>query len=412
MTKPYEISKYLILEAYRRVKENGGTFGVDKESIQEFEKDLKGNLYKIWNRMSSGSYFPPPVLGVAIPKKSGGKRMLGIPTVSDRVAQAAVKLMLEPVIDPIFHENSYGYRPNKSAHDAIAITRQRCWRNNWVVEFDIKGLFDNIDHELLMKAVRKHCDIPWAILYIERWLKAPMQMPDGSMQERTKGTPQGGVISPILANLFLHYAFDKWVSKHMEGIEFCRYADDGLLHCKSLKQAEFVLMMITKRFKECGLEIHPTKSKIIYCKHALRKEEYENISFTFLGYTFKPRVAKNREEINYLNFLPGVSKEAMKAMNQTLRGWKLQLKNEWHIEEIAGFINPVLQGWHQYYGKFYKTAMKWLWRNINDYLCKWIMRKYRKYKRHKVKAFDYLARIAKSFPNLFVHWRLGYIPTV
>lgn len=263
-----------------------------------------------------------------------------------------------------------------------------------------------------MKAVYKHCSIAWINLYIERWLKAPLQMPDGSLQERQTGIPQGGVISPLLANLFLHYAFDKWVEKRMKGIAFCRYADDGLLHCKSLKQAEFILMMIAKRFKECGLEIHPTKSKIIYCKHALRKESYKTLSFTFLGYTFQPRVAKDREGRSFLNFLPAVSREAMKAMNQTLRSWKLQLKNEWHIGKLANFINASLQGWYQYYGRFYKTAMKWLWRNVNDYLHKWVMRKYRRYYRHKVKARGYLAKIAKSFPNLFVHWRLGYRPTV
>lgn len=398
------------MEAYKRVKANGGASGVDKESLQDFEKDLKNNLYKIWNRMSSGSYFPPSVRGVPIPKKSGGTRMLGIPTVSDRIAQAAAKLVLEPLVEPIFHEDSYGYRPSKGAHKAIEITRERCWMLPWVVEYDIKGLFDNIDHDLMMKALHKHCKIPWVILYVERWLKAPMIEQDGKVTERNKGTPQGGVISPLLANLFLHYAFDKWVEKHMAGIKFCRYADDGLLHCTSFKQAEYVLKRITQRFKECKLEIHPMKSKIVYCKHARRKESQENITFTFLGYTFKPRVAQNKEGMRYLNFSAGVSREAMKAMKQQLRGWKLQLKNDKSLEQIAAFINPILQGWYQYYGRFYKTALRYLWLSVNEYLCRWVRRKYRDQRKHRVQAFKYLKKASQSMPNLFVHWKLGYVP--
>ena len=410
MTKPYSISKELIVEAYKKVKANGGTYGVDQESLKDFEKDLKNNLYKIWNRMSSGSYFPPEVRGVPIPKKSGGVRMLGIPTVSDRIAQAVVKLVLEPILNPLFHENSYGYRPGKCAHDAIAITRERCWMDPWVVEFDIKGLFDNIDHELLMKALRKHCNIPWVILYIERWLKAAMIGQDGIRQERRQGTPQGGVISPLLANLFLHYAFDKWVEKHMTTIKFCRYADDGLLHCKSQRQAEFVLQKIAKRFNECKLEIHLDKSKIIYCKNGRRTENHANVSFTFLGYTFKPRRARNSQGQRYLNFSPGVSQVAMKAMKQKLRKWKLQLRSEWSLEQIAKSINPVLRGWEQYYGRFCKSAMKSVWRNVNQYLCRWVTRKYKTYRRHKIQASLYMQRIARSKPDMFAHWKLGYFP--
>lgn len=226
-TKSYEISKHVVLEAFKRVKANKGAAGIDGEVLETFEGNLKNNLYKIWNRMSSGSYFPPAVKAVEIAKKNGGTRMLGVPTVADRVAQMVAKIYFEPRVEPYFHPDSYGYRPGKSAVDALKVTRQRCWKYDWVLEFDIKGLFDNIDHEVLMKAVCKHTDNPWVILYIERWLKAPFQMPDGTAQERTKGTPQGGVISPILANLFLHYAFDKWMEKHHRNKPFARYADDG-----------------------------------------------------------------------------------------------------------------------------------------------------------------------------------------
>lgn len=221
-TTPFTISKQLVMQAYKRVKANAGAAGIDQQSLECFGKGLKNNLYKLWNRMSSGSYFPPPVKAVAIPKKTGGERILGVPTVADRIAQKVVKLTLEPEMDKHFHPDSYGYRPNKSALDAVGVTRQRCWQYDWVVEFDIKGLFDNIPHDLLMKAVRKHTDCKWSLLYIERWLKAPMQMPEGQATERTQGTPQGGVISPLLSHLFLHYVFDVWMSKRHSTLSWCR----------------------------------------------------------------------------------------------------------------------------------------------------------------------------------------------
>src|SRR5579862_46719 len=236
--KPFNIDKRLVYEAYKAVKSNRGAAGVDEQTIEQFEADLKSNLYKIWNRMSSGSYFPPPVRAVSIPKKSGGQRILGVPTVADRVAQMVVKQRIEPDLDPIFLANSYGYRPRKSALDAVGVTRERCWKYDWVLEFDIKGLFDNINHDLLMKAVRKHTDNKWILLYIERWLKAPMQLPDGTFQEKTKGLMQGGVVSPVLSNLFLHYVFDIWMTKQYPNFLWCRYADDGLVHCKTGHEAK------------------------------------------------------------------------------------------------------------------------------------------------------------------------------
>jgi RNA-directed DNA polymerase len=290
--KSFEIPKRLVWEAYKRVKANRGAAGVDEQSLKEFEESLGDHLYRIWNRMSSGSYFPPPVKAVAIPKKSGGERTLGIPTVSDRIAQATVKLVLEPQVEPYFHDDSYGYRPGKSAHQAIAVTRKRCWRYDWVLEFDIKGLFDNIDHGLLMKAVRCHTNCRWVLLYIERWLTAPMQKKDGTIISRDRGTPQGGVISPLLANLFLHYAFDRWMATNFPKLPFCRYADDALIHCRSHKQAIYLRRELESRLRECGLELHPVKTKVVYCKDIHRKQEYGTIQFDFLGYTFRPRRSK------------------------------------------------------------------------------------------------------------------------
>ena len=273
-TKPFDISKQLVMQAWKLIKENGGSAGVDQQSITDFEMNLKDNLYKIWNRMSSGTYFPPPVKAVPIPKKSGGERILGVPTVSDRVAQMVVKLIFEPCVEPHFLPDLYGYRPKKSALDAVGVTRTRCWKYDWVVEFDIKGLFDNIDHDLLMKAVRKHTDNKMVLLYIERWLKTPMQFPDGSLQEKTKGTMQGGVVSPVLSNLFLHYVFDVRMTKQYPDHPWCRYADDGLVHCNTEQEANQILLALKKRFEECLLEIHPEKSKIVYCKDDNRREDY------------------------------------------------------------------------------------------------------------------------------------------
>ena len=411
MTKPYQISKHLVWEAYQRVKANKGAAGVDGESLQAFEAKLKDNLYKIWNRLSSGSYFPPPVKGVSIPKKSGGVRMLGIPTVADRVAQSVVKMVLEPILEPVFHEDSYGYRPGRSAHDAIAVVRKRNWEYNWVVEFDIKGLFDNIDHELLLRALRKHCQTPWVLLYVERWLKAPMETPEGELIERTKGTPQGGVVSPLLANLFLHYAFDRWVSENLPGVPFCRYSDDGVLHCKSKAQAEMVIQKLGNRFRECGLELHPDKTQIVYCWDSNRKEEHPVNQFTFLGFTFCSRGAKKKDGTYFMGFLPGVSRDALRHMRQTIRRWKLQLKNSLELEDLSEKFNPILRGWQNYYTRFYGSAMSPVWQHVNYYLVHWMMRKYKQLKGHKTRACGTLRLLAKEKPNLFAHWKAGYTST-
>lgn len=284
--KQYDIDKQTVMKAYLLVKANAGSAGVDKVSLETFENDLKGNLYKVWNRMSSGSYFPPAVRAVPILKKNGGQRILGVPTVADRVAQTVVKLQIEQALEEIFLPDSYGYRPGKSALDAVGVTRQRCWKMDWVLEFDIKGLFDNISHKLLMKAVRKHVQDEWALLYIERWLTAPMQGKDGAITARDRGTPQGGVISPVLANLFLHYAFDTWMARNFPQSPWCRYADDGLVHCRTKAEAEAIKAALQARFEECELEMHPDKTKIVYCKDSNRPGSHASQSFDFLGFTF------------------------------------------------------------------------------------------------------------------------------
>lgn len=410
--RPFTIPKRLIWDAWKQVKSNGGAAGVDGVTIPEFEVELAGNLYKLWNRMSSGSYMPPPVNAVPIPKKSGGTRVLGIPTVADRVAQTAVKMVLEPVLDPMFHPDSYGYRPGKSAHEAVEITRRRCWRNDWVVEFDIRGLFDNVDHQLLMRALSKHCRTRWVLLYVERWLTAPMREVGGDLVERVRGTPQGGVVSPLLANLFLHYAFDAWMSRALPHVPFCRYADDGLLHCRSRRQAEYVLWKVAARFRDCGLEVHPDKTKIIYCKDVNRTDSYENVRFEFLGFEFRPRKAFDKYGRRYVNFSPAVSRSSLKAMHRKMRSWHLQLKNGKSLADLSRIFNPILRGWMTYYCKFYASAMYPIWRALNLWLSKWIMRKWKRFARHKRRARHHVGRLAQANRHLFVHWEKGVFPAV
>lgn len=410
-TKSYTISKKIVYDAFLRVKANKGSAGVDEESIEEFEVNLKDNLYKLWNRLSSGSYFPPAVKAVDIKKKAGGTRTLGIPTVADRIAQMVVKMYFEPSVEPFFHEDSYGYRPNKSAIQALEITRKRCWKYNWVLEFDIKGLFDNIDHELLMKAVEKHTNIKWVKLYIKRWLKAPFQTKEGTILKRTSGTPQGGVISPVLANLFLHYTFDKWMTINHPTNPFARYADDAVIHCKSETEAMRLLESLNKRMNECKLELHPIKTRIVYCKDDDRKEDYENISFDFLGYTFRPRRSKNRWGKYFINFTPAISNKSKKSIRQKVRGWKLQLKAEKDLTDLSNMFNSKIKGWINYYGKFYKSEMYSTLRHINKALIMWARKKYKRLARHKKRAEYFMGRIAKQNPRLFKHWELGIKPS-
>jgi len=398
------------VQAFRLIKANAGAAGVDRQSLEDFERNLKDNLYKLWNRMSSGSYFPPAVKAVPIPKKSGGERILGVPTVADRIAQMVVKLLFEPDVEPYFLSDSYGYRANKSALDAVGITRQRCWRYDWVLEFDICGLFDNLDHMLLMKAVKKHTNNKWIILYISRWLVVPMQMPDGGLKERKRGVPQGGVISPVLSNLFLHYVFDVWMRRNHVGTPWCRYADDGLVHCKTEQQAQQLLAKLQQRFKECGLELHSSKTKIVYCKDGKRKRDYPNISFDFLGYTFRQRMCKNaRDNSLFTSFTPAVNKNALNAMRAETRRLNIRNRTDLGLADIAKWFNPILQGWLNYYGKYTKTAMIPIARHFNQTLVYWAMKKYRHLRGHKIKAGRYMENIAKTNRHLFAHWRIGWV---
>ena len=406
-TKPFTISKGLVMRAFKLVKKNAGGAGVDQQSIADFEKDLKDNLYKIWNRMSSGSYFPPPVKAAPIPKKSGGERILGVPSVSDRIEQMVVKLEFEPCVEKYFLADSYGYRPNKSALEAVGITRQRCWKYDWVLEYDICGLFDNLSHELLMKAVKKHTDNKWVILYIGRWLKTPMQLPDGSLQEKVKGVMQGGVISPVLSNLFLHYVFDRWMERNHPGTPWCRYADDGLVHCRTEEEAKQIFVELTRRYAECGLELHPEKTKIVYCKDGKRRKEYSNTEMDFLGYTFRRRTVQNsRDNSLFVSFSPAVSKSALKSMRATIREQKLKKKTSMDLKQIAEKYNPILRGWINYYGCYRLSKMNSIAIYFNEKLIAWIRSKFKRFRGHKTEANHFLKAIYEREPNLFAHWKM------
>ena len=405
--KPFVISKEVVWEAYQRVKANKGAAGVDGESIEEFERDLEGNLYKLWNRLSSGSYFPPPVRKVEIPKKDGrGVRTLGVPTVADRIAQTVVKLYLEPTVEPMFHADSYGYRPRRSALQAVGVCRERCWRADWVIDLDIKAFFDSLPHELVLKAVAWHTDQKWILLYVERWLTAPLQAEDGTLIARDRGSPQGSAVSPLLANLFLHYAFDAWMARTYPHIRFERYCDDVVVHCVSERQARDVRDAIAKRLGECGLELNEAKTRIVYCKDDDRKGSSEHERFDFLGYTFRPRRSKNRYGKYFINFTPAVSAEAGRAMRREIRRWRLNMRSDKTLGDLAHMFNMVVRGWINYYGRFYKSEMYPTLRHINDYLVRWARRKYKRLRRHARRAKEFLASVARREPNLFAHWRL------
>lgn len=410
-TKSYSIAREIVWEAYKRVKANKGAAGVDEQAIAKYEEKLEKNLYKLWNRMSSGSYMPAPVRVVMIPKADGKKRALGIPTVEDRIAQMVVKIVLEPKLEPIFHEDSYGYRPGKSAKEAVGVARKRCWRNDWVVDLDIKGFFDNIDHDLMMRALERHTQEKWVLLYVKRWLTASAQHPDGTLQERVKGTPQGGVVSPLLANLFLHYAFDGWMRRNHPYIPFERYADDIVVHCKSEKQAGWIKEAISERLAGCKLELHPEKTKIVYCKDEDRRGDYLNEKFDFLGYTFRARRSKNRMGKFFINFSPAVSNKASKGMRDTMRHWGLQRRSDKTLQDISNMFNPVIRGWINYYGGYYKSALYPTFKILNRVLVKWAMRKHKRLRGHQRRAKHWLDGIAKREPQMFAHWQMGMQPT-
>ena len=403
-SKQYNISKKVVLEAYKRVRQNKGSAGIDGIDFAKFEENLKDNLYKIWNRMSSGSYFPSPVLAVEIPKKNGGTRTLGIPTISDRIAQMTARMYLEPKVEPIFHNDSYGYRPNKSAIDAVGKVRERCWRYDYVIELDIKGLFDNINHELLMKAVELHTDEKWLKLYIRRWLKTPFATKEGMLTERKSGTPQGGVISPVLANIFLHYAFDVWMERNYPIAPFARYADDAIIHCKSEKEAKEIKEALNQRMKQCKLELHPDKTRIVYCKDEDRTEDYPITQFDFLGYTYKAVYIKCKDGKLRNNFIASASQKACKNLRDKIKELKLHKMSGSSINIIAKSINPIVRGWINYFGKYNVSALKYTIKCIESRIVRWAMNKYKHFRGRRQRAEKWLSELRNREPKLFAHW--------
>jgi RNA-directed DNA polymerase len=405
--KPFCIAKHDVWDAYKRVKTNHGAAGVDGQSIEQFEEDVENNLYRLWNRLCSGSYFPPPVRRVDIPKDEKSTRPLGIPTVGDRIAQTVATRYLEPILEPLFHSDSYGYRPGRSAHQALSVARQRCWRYDWVLDLDLKSFFETIDWGLLLRVLRRHTDCTWVLLYVERWLRAPVCMPDGTLAERKQGTPQGAVISPLLANLFLHAAFDRWMAVQHPDIPFERYADDIICHCKSEGQARALKDARAQRFAQWHLELHPHKTTIVYCKDANRRGRYPEQRFDFLGYTFRPRSSKNATGKVFVSFAPAVSEKAAKAIRQRMRRWQLHQRNDLALEEIARWTHPMLRGWLGYYGRFHVSALRRALRTLDDCLVRWAQRKYKRLRAHKGRAWQWLWRVRARQPDLFAHWALA-----
>ena len=402
-TKPYDLPKRLIYEAWQRIKANKGGAGVDGQSLNDYEADLKGNLYKLWNRMSSGSYFPQAVKRVHIPKADGGERPLGIPAVADRIAQMAVKMEIEDELEVHFHTDSYGYRPNKSAHQAVEQVKRRCWKRAWVLDIDIKGFFDTINHDLLMKAVDKHVKKPWQRLYISRWLQAPVRHPDGTIKPCNQGTPQGGVISPLLANLYLHYVFDRWVERHCPQMQFTRHADDIVCHCETERQARRWQTMLTERFAVCGLTLHPEKTKVVYCKSWKNTAEEDRISFDFLGFTFRPRYNPKGQGRRRVCFVPAISRKAAKRIRRTINDWPWRIWLQGELADILRYSHSKLQGWVAYYGPFGWYEIKHILLHFDQKLSQWAKRKYKALKT-KAQAVRRVQAFARRNAGLLAHW--------
>ena len=409
-TKSVPISREMVWAAYKKVRSNQGGAGIDQVSMEEFDADRSKHLYKLWNRMASGSYFPPPVKEVEILKNDGKLRKLGVPTISDRVGQMVVKDYLEARFERIFSPHSYGYRPHRNAHQALAAVRANCRRTDWVIDLDIKAFFDSIDHEKLLRAIERHVPERWCVMYIKRWLQAPVQRISGELMEKHgKGTPQGGVISPLLANLFLHYAMDQWLEQTHPTVEYVRYADDAILHCRSKVQADYVLDNLRRRMQSVGLELHPDKTKIVYCRDYRRQGAYEAVKFDFLGYSFQPRsTAKSGKGKLFLGFDCAISIRSKKRIAEKMRELDIPHLTHRSIVGVAHYLEPYIRGWINYYGKFRISMLNPIFQLLRRQLVRWARKRYKRYRTSINRAYDWLKRIREQFPNLFYHWRLGF----
>ena len=407
-TSTVPITKEMVKAAYRKVKANHGAAGVDKESLEMYQADLLNNLYVLWNRLSSGSYFPKPLRSVSIPKSNGKQRTLGIPTVSDRIAQQVIKSYLEPRLEAQFHSNSYGYRPLKSAHQAVEAVQENVRQYAWVLDMDIKSFFDEVNHELLLKALDCHVEEKWVKMYTLRWLETPVQQADGTLiQKQGKGTPQGGVISPLLANLFLHYVLDKWIEKHYPGVAFVRYADDVIIHCQTEEEAKELLAAISSRLAECKLSLNEEKTKLVHCQDYRRvKKKSFGKKFDFLGFTFKPGsvVSKRGGGSMFLGYGYAISQS---AQTRIIQGWA---KQNWHrrstlsIQEIANQVNPQMRGIIRYYGKFKLWKLQRLMLHFEFRLVKWVLNKYKKFRNSYTKAYQWIKMLKQTYPTMFYYW--------
>jgi group II intron reverse transcriptase/maturase len=409
-TKSIPITKRMIWESYKKVRKNKGAAGIDEETIDMYEERLEDNLYTLWNRMSSGSYFPPPVLEVEIPKNDGRKRRkLGIPTVNDRVAQQVIKNYLEQRFEAEFSPESYGYRPLKSAHQAVEQVRKNVRHYHWVIDMDISGFFDNMSHDLLQRAIERHVEEKWAKMYITRWLQAPIEDRKGNKRSRDgKGTPQGGVISPLLANLFLHYAFDKWFEITSPNLRFVRYADDIIVHCNSQTEAEEVLIAIKLRLGECKLKLNEKKTSIVYCKKDHRKDKFKTVQFDFLGFSFQPRTASNHGKELFLSYDCAISRKSESKIVEVFRKLNFHQWTSYDLSRIAQVLNPKIRGWINYYGKFKVHKLSRIFMILNERLVRWAVNKYRRFGYSFAKAGRWLRNLAVCYPGLFVHWQYGF----
>ena len=412
--KSQPIGKRQVWEAFKEVRSNQGAFGVDGMSISDVCARPMKYLYPVWNGLASGSYHPKPVREVEIPKSDGGKRKLGIPTVQGRTAQMVIREELEPIVDKQSSKNSFGYRPNKSAYQAIEQCRANCMKMDWAIDLDIKSFFDGIDHSSMLKALAHFTKKRHIYLYVKRWSEAPVKKKDGSIHPRSKGTPQGGVISPLLSNIFLHVVFDKWSGTYHPEVKFERYGDDITIHCHNFKQAMRTLEALKARFKQCKLQIKDGKGNIVYCKGNQKKPppfKVHYVTFDFLGFTFKPRMVKGYFGNFHLGFAPSIGRKSQKRTNQTLFKMLLHRMVHLRLSDLAGIIAEKARGWIHYHGKVRMSELHYVFRFLNLRLAKWVRNKYRRFRRkHWFYAYKWLQNTSKQYPTMFVHWQYGFMP--